>query len=107
MLKVEATESAVGMVSMCAMSTISSAPASPALGAGPLTVRSGRVVIAHGGGVSTLYAHLSSVSVSAGQTVGRGRTIGYMGATGYTTGVHLHFEVWSGDWNPVNPYAYL
>jgi murein DD-endopeptidase MepM/ murein hydrolase activator NlpD len=65
------------------------------------------VVIAHGGGVSTLYAHLSSVSVGPGQTVGRGGTIGYMGATGYTTGTHLHFEVWAGDWNPVNPYAYL
>ncbi|MEX1296072.1 MAG: peptidoglycan DD-metalloendopeptidase family protein [Candidatus Limnocylindrales bacterium] len=65
------------------------------------------VIIAHGGGVSTLYAHLSSVTVGAGQTVNKGSTIGRMGATGYTTGVHLHFEVWSGDWNPVNPYAYL
>ena len=65
------------------------------------------VIIAHGGGVSTLYAHLSSVSVGPGQAIGRGGTIGYMGATGYTTGTHLHFEVWSGDWNPVNPYAYL
>lgn len=65
------------------------------------------VIIAHGGGISTLYAHLSSVTVSAGQTIGKGGTIGRMGATGYTTGVHLHFEVWSGDWNPVNPYAYL
>jgi murein DD-endopeptidase MepM/ murein hydrolase activator NlpD len=65
------------------------------------------VIIAHGGGVSTLYAHLSSVSVGPGQAVGRGATIGYMGATGYATGTHLHFEVWAGDWNPVNPYAYL
>jgi murein DD-endopeptidase MepM/ murein hydrolase activator NlpD len=65
------------------------------------------VIIAHGGGVSTLYAHLSSVTVSAGQAVSKGSTIGRMGATGYTTGVHLHFEVWKGDWNPVNPYAYL
>ncbi len=65
------------------------------------------VIIAHGGGISTLYAHLSSVSVSPGQAVGKGATIGRMGATGYTTGVHLHFEVWSGDWNPINPYAYL
>jgi murein DD-endopeptidase MepM/ murein hydrolase activator NlpD len=65
------------------------------------------VIIAHGGGVSSLYAHLSSVTVSAGQAVSKGSTIGRMGATGYTTGVHLHFEVWKGDWNPVNPYAYL
>jgi murein DD-endopeptidase MepM/ murein hydrolase activator NlpD len=65
------------------------------------------VIIAHGGGLSTLYAHLSSVAVGEGRTVRRGQTIGYMGATGFTTGTHLHFEVWNGDWNPVNPYAYL
>ena len=66
------------------------------------------VIIAHGGGVSTLYAHMSSLSVGSNQTVRRGQTIGYMGSTGYATGTHLHFEVWSGgDWNPVNPYAYL
>jgi len=66
------------------------------------------VVIAHGNGISTLYAHMRSVAVSAGQTVRRGQTIGYMGSTGNSTGNHLHFEVWSGgDWNPVNPYAYL
>ena len=66
------------------------------------------VIIAHGGGVSTLYAHMSSLSVGSNQTVRRGQTIGYMGSTGYATGTHLHFEVWSGgDWSPVNPYAYL
>jgi murein DD-endopeptidase MepM/ murein hydrolase activator NlpD len=66
------------------------------------------VIIAHGGGLSTLYAHMSSLAVGSNQTVRRGQTIGYMGSTGYSTGTHLHFEVWSGgDWNPVNPYAYL
>ena len=66
------------------------------------------VIIAHGGGLSTLYAHMRSLSVGTNQTVRRGQTIGYMGSTGYSTGTHLHFEVWSGgDWNPVNPYAYL
>ena len=66
------------------------------------------VIIAHGGGLSTLYAHMRSLSVGSNQTVRRGQTIGYMGSTGYSTGTHLHFEVWSGgDWNPVNPYAYL
>ena len=66
------------------------------------------IVIAHGGGLSTLYAHMRGVAVSQGQTVKRGQTIGYMGSTGNSTGTHLHFEVWAGgDWNPVNPYGYL
>jgi murein DD-endopeptidase MepM/ murein hydrolase activator NlpD len=67
------------------------------------------VVIAHGGGISTLYAHMQPTGIArAGQTVRRGQLIGRMGSTGNSTGTHLHFEVWSGgDWNPVNPYAYL
>jgi murein DD-endopeptidase MepM/ murein hydrolase activator NlpD len=67
------------------------------------------VVIAHGGGVSTLYAHMQpTYSVRAGQTVKRGQLVGRMGSTGGSFGSHLHFEVWAGgDWQPVNPYAYL
>jgi murein DD-endopeptidase MepM/ murein hydrolase activator NlpD len=67
------------------------------------------VVIAHGGGLSTLYAHMQPTGIArAGQSVRRGQIIGRMGSTGNSTGNHLHFEVWSGaDWNPVNPYAYL
>jgi len=66
------------------------------------------VVIAHGGGLSTLYAHLRSGIVSAGQAVRKGQTIGYMGSTGNSSGTHLHWEVWAGgDWSPVNPRAYL
>jgi murein DD-endopeptidase MepM/ murein hydrolase activator NlpD len=66
------------------------------------------IVIAHGGGLSTLYAHLRGGAVRAGQAVNRGQTIGYMGSTGNSSGVHLHFEVWAGsDWSPVNPRAYL
>ena len=66
------------------------------------------IVIAHGGGLSTLYAHLRSGTVSAGQSVGKGQTIGYMGSTGNSSGTHLHWEVWAGgDWSPVNPRAYL
>lgn len=57
------------------------------------------VVIKHDNGTQTLYAHLSSVSVSVGQTVSQGAVIGGMGATGKSTGTHLHFEV-RGATNP-------
>lgn len=64
------------------------------------------VIIAHSGGFATLYAHLSSISVSAGQSVGAGQQVGGMGCTGSCTGTHLHFEVWAGG-SPVDPMAYL
>lgn len=51
------------------------------------------VVINHGNGVKTLYAHLSKFYIVKGQTVSRGQTIGMMGTTGWSTGTHLHFEV--------------
>jgi murein DD-endopeptidase MepM/ murein hydrolase activator NlpD len=70
-----------------------------------------QVWISHGSNLYTTYNHMSSVAVGRGQTVSRGQRVGRMGATGYATGSHLHFEVWKGPvWNGgvrVNPLAYL
>ena len=51
------------------------------------------IIVDHGNGYSTCYAHCSSIAVSAGQYVSKGQTIGYVGSTGNSTGPHLHFEV--------------
>lgn len=53
------------------------------------------VFIKHGNGLSTLYAHLSVISVSSGQQVQTGDVVGYSGSTGYATGPHLHFGVYA------------
>lgn len=64
------------------------------------------VVIDHGGGMQTWYAHLSRAQVIPGQEIRRGELIGYSGATGRVTSPHLHYEVRMGG-TPINPYPYL
>jgi murein DD-endopeptidase MepM/ murein hydrolase activator NlpD len=51
------------------------------------------VLIGHGGGVATLYGHLDSVIVKAGDVVRQGQVIGLEGSTGWSTGPHVHFEI--------------
>lgn len=69
------------------------------------------IIVTHfinGQAFDTLYGHLSSVSVSNGQTVGKGQHIGGIGHTGDSTGPHLHFEIHPGGYrNPVDPMGYL
>ncbi len=67
----------------------------------------GRVVIlSHGNGIETLYAHLSGFAVTVGQQVQCGQIIGYVGLSGRTTGPNLHYEVRIHN-TPVNPHKYL
>lgn len=64
------------------------------------------VVVDHGGGVATLYAHQSDLAVGYGDQVAAGDTVGYVGSTGLSTGPHLHFEV-RVNGLPVDPGPYL
>ena len=64
------------------------------------------ILVDHGFGYSTLYAHTTGAQVKAGDTVKRGDKIATMGSSGRSTGTHLHYEVWK-DGQPVNPRNYF
>ena len=64
------------------------------------------VLVDHGNGYKTRYAHLSQIMVVSGQTIGRGQSVGRMGNTGRSTGPHLHFEIYINGVR-VNPLSYL
>ncbi|MFJ4336521.1 M23 family metallopeptidase [Streptomyces sp. NPDC088915] len=66
-----------------------------------------RIVLELEDGTEVWYCHLSSMTVSAGQTVGTGETIGRVGATGNVSGAHLHMEVHPGGGDGVDPAAWL
>jgi len=65
------------------------------------------VVIDHGNGWQTTYAHLSQIYAGCGASVTQGATIGLMGSTGNSTGPHLHFEMYSDTYGKVNPHQFL
>lgn len=64
------------------------------------------VIVGHGNGLATLYAHLSKAAVSQGSTVHKGDVVGYEGTTGFSTGPHLHFEV-RVNGKPNNPLNFV
>lgn len=74
--------------------------------AGWNTAYGNRVIIDHGNGITTMYAHASKLLVSVGDTVTQGQVIAKVGSTGYSTGPHLHFEVRK-DGASQNPKNYI
>ena len=64
------------------------------------------VIVDHGGGISTMYAHLNKMTVKKGDVLAKGEVLGYVGMTGYATGYHLHLSVYK-DGKAVNPETYF
>ena len=85
---------------------IHAAKAGTVIFAGVMSGYGNVIIIDHGGGFSTLYAHQSRLVASQGQHVDQGEVIGYVGSTGHSTGPHLHFETRFGG-TPRNPLPYL
>jgi murein DD-endopeptidase MepM/ murein hydrolase activator NlpD len=86
--------------------TIKAAAAGTVIYSGWMEGYGNLVVIDHGSGLATAYAHQSSIAAGNGATVAQGQVIGYVGCTGYCFGPHLHFEV-RVNGEPVNPLNYL
>lgn len=93
---------------------LGAAEGTPILAAAPGTVEyvgdygsgGNAVIVSHGGGVRTIYMHMSRQAATAGQQVSAGDVIGYVGTTGYSTGPHLHFQV-EVNHVPVNPRNFV
>ena len=85
---------------------IRAAKAGEVIFAGSMSGYGNCVIINHGGGFTTLYAHQSRIGTSDGASVGQGEVIGYVGSTGHSTGPHLHFETRVGG-SPQNPRRFL
>ena len=64
------------------------------------------VLVDHGGGFQSLYAHLSAISVGCGQSLGQGDILGALGSTGNSSGSHLHFEIMTSH-AKINPWDVL
>jgi murein DD-endopeptidase MepM/ murein hydrolase activator NlpD len=85
---------------------IVAAAAGTVISAGYLGGYGNLVVVDHGGGLATAYAHLSGYAVGSGQSVSQGQVVGYVGCTGHCYGPHLHFEV-RVNGGAVDPLGYL
>lgn len=85
---------------------IRAAASGTVVSAGSMRGYGNTVIIDHGGGYSTLYAHCSRLMVRSGQRVNQGQVIAAVGSTGLSTGPHLHFEI-RVNGRPVNPASYV
>src|SRR5205814_501516 len=91
----------------CGIGTpIHAAKAGTVIFSGSMSGYGNAVIVDHGGGFSTLYAHQSRTAAGEGESVRQGEVIGYSGNTGHSTGPHLHFETRVGG-SPQDPRSYL